>query len=188
MNVQRRQLLQYALTGVAVAFLSACRDGASGGAGERFPDIRLPFLDGRAAPFAAPANVPLVVNFWASWCEPCREEMPELVRFYKQNKKRGLRLVLVSADVEDGQVRAAKFLQEQGIDIPSFRKIGDDMEFINGFDPKWDGGLPSSFFFDGDGRLQRLWSGPVTRADLQAKFDAIAREKNKPSKPERKTP
>jgi len=82
-NVQRRQLLRMAMIGVAAALFPACRDGSPGGVGalspgDRFPDIDLPYLDGRKEPFSAHPDVPLVVNFWASWCEPCRHEMPDL--------------------------------------------------------------------------------------------------------------
>lgn len=77
---QRRRLLRFALAGMATVLLPACRDGASGrvAPGDRFPDIHLPYLDDRKVLFAAKPDVALVVNFWASWCEPCRREMPGL--------------------------------------------------------------------------------------------------------------
>ena len=49
----------------------------------------------------APGAQAVLVNVWATWCEPCREEMPDLVRFYRDHRAEGLRLVLISADDDD---------------------------------------------------------------------------------------
>lgn len=82
LHTQRRQLLRFVVTSATAAFLSACRNGEykSFAPGDRFPDITLPDLDGGAASLAAYPDAALVVNFWATWCEPCRHEMPSLER------------------------------------------------------------------------------------------------------------
>ena len=130
------------------------------------------------AAIRAPGASAVLVNVWATWCDPCREEMPEIARFYKENQAKGLRLVLVSADVgEEGARDAAAFLKSQGIEIASFLKSGDDMVFINTLDKNWAGNLPSSWLYDGQGHVVERWTGTVTAAGLQKRFDSIGAQK-----------
>ena len=122
----------------------------------------------------------VLVNVWATWCEPCRAEMPRLLKFLRAHRAQGLRLVLVSADDEGNRDRAVSFLASQGVDFATFMKRGDDMTFIDALDPKWSGALPASFLFDGRGRLQERWYGEVTDPALRAAWDRLAaRQKGK---------
>jgi cytochrome c biogenesis protein CcmG/thiol:disulfide interchange protein DsbE len=97
-GISRRRFLRYALAGAAAVLMSACREGAKVSEGGRFPEIDLPYLDGRGANPAAFANRALVVNFWASWCEPCRREMPSLARLSALFSPEQLRVVGISVD------------------------------------------------------------------------------------------
>jgi thiol-disulfide isomerase/thioredoxin len=125
-----------------------------------------------------PGASAVLVNVWATWCDPCREEMPDIVRFYKKNKDKGLRLVLISGDARDELAKAAEFLGENGLDIPSFLKVGDDQAFIDGLDKEWSGTLPVSILYDGGGRKRRLWAGTVKLAQLQQTFDEVVNRKD----------
>jgi len=139
----------------------------------------------------APGARAVLVNVWATWCEPCREEMPDLIRFFRDHRGDGLRLVLVSADDEEDRDKVARVLAEAGLpaDALSFIKRGDDMKFIDGLDRHWSGALPASFLFDGRGRKRRSWGGPVSYRSLEL---GIAGLLAAPSRPEtkrgRKTP
>lgn len=115
----------------------------------------------------------VLVNVWATWCEPCVEEMPDLLRVYRAHKAQGLRLVLVSADDEETRPQAEKFLAAQGVKWTTFLKTGDDMAFIDGLDRRWSGALPASFLFDGKGQVIHFWPTPVTAADLTAKLKDV---------------
>lgn len=101
---QRRRLLQLAAIGAAAALLPACSDHidpiptAGPAQGDRFPDIALPDLDGRVAPFSAYANVALIINFWATWCEPCRREMPGLEKLSSLFRPEDLRVIGITVD------------------------------------------------------------------------------------------
>src|SRR5215468_10422908 len=74
----------------------------------------------------APGAQAVLVNVWATWCEPCREEMPDLVRFYRDHRAEGLRLVLISADDDDQRAEVARVLGALGFDGPAFIKHGND--------------------------------------------------------------
>lgn len=102
----------------------------------------------------------LLIDFWATWCAPCREEMPLLVALEKKYRAKGLRLVTVSADEEDDRAAALKFLQQHGVGGPAYlKKVADDDRFITSVDKTWSGVLPALFLFDRQGKLVRRFDG-----------------------------
>ncbi len=116
----------------------------------------------------APGARAVMLNVWATWCAPCREEFPDIVRLARAYRARGLRLVLVSADFEDGAGAARAFLAGHGVDVPSFIRTGDDMRFINAIEPFWSGAIPATFLYDGAGRKLGFWEGRQTYATLES--------------------
>jgi thiol-disulfide isomerase/thioredoxin len=117
----------------------------------------------------APGATAVLVNVWATWCEPCREELPDLVRFYREHRGKGVRLVMVSADDEDQAATVARVLASEGLDAKAFIKSGSDAAFIDSLDPKWRGALPATFLFDGKGTRRHSWLGPVTYQSLRGR-------------------
>ncbi len=115
----------------------------------------------------------VLVNVWATWCDPCVAEMPDLLKFYKAYQARGLRLVLVSADSRNDSEKVARFLGERGVQFTTYLKTGEDMAFIDAIDKSWDGTLPTSLLFDGSGQRRRLWQGPVTYDALKKELDRV---------------
>ncbi len=115
----------------------------------------------------APGATAVVVNLWASWCGPCREEFPDVLKAAHDLRPRGVRLLLVSGDFDAGRADAVKFLKEHGVEGPSFIKTGGDGEFIDGLAPDWSGALPATLVFDGAGHLKHLHEGKVTYEELK---------------------
>ena len=115
-----------------------------------------------------PGATAVVVNVWATWCTPCRQEFPDLMQIRREYEPRGLRMVLVSADFPDQSEEARHFLTEQGVDFPTFLKTGKDMEFINQLDTRWSGALPATFVYDGRGALRSFREGRTTHAALES--------------------
>jgi thiol-disulfide isomerase/thioredoxin len=111
----------------------------------------------------------VLINFWATWCAPCREEMPQLVKLETALRQKGFRLVTISADEPGEEPQARKFLQQQNAPSPAFiKKAKSDEKFIDAIDPKWSGALPASFLYDRTGRKVRSFIGETSVKDLEA--------------------
>ena len=108
----------------------------------------------------------VLVNVWATWCTPCREELPDLLRLQRELADRGFRLILVSADVTSQRPAAAALLASQGVGFPTFAKAQGDQDFIDGLDIRWSGALPASLLFDRDGRKVAFWEGKASYEKL----------------------
>jgi thiol-disulfide isomerase/thioredoxin len=108
-----------------------------------------------------PGAKAVLVNMWATWCGPCQEEFPGLVRVAEKYSGQGLRTILVSADDTDQVAAVKKFLAKQGVDFPAYLKTEKDQAFIDGMDKRWTGALPTTFIYDGSGKLHDFWEGEV---------------------------
>lgn len=123
------------------------------------PEIRalVARTDGRAT----------LVNVWATWCAPCRQEFPALLSAARASGK-DLRLVLISADFDDQLPAVKRFLAEQGVTDTTYLKTGADMEFINALDSRWSGALPATFAYDAGGRQTSFWEGAGDEARFRS--------------------
>lgn len=93
----------------------------------------------------------LLLNVWATWCKPCRTELPELVRLHREYGSRNVRLVLLSADeIELAESEVLPALRQAGVSFPSFIKHEkfSDEAMINALDSAWSGALPATFLFN----------------------------------------
>lgn len=111
---------------------------------------------------AAARGKVVLLNVWATWCNPCREEFPHLLRLQRELAAEGFALVLVSADFDNQLPKVTEFLAGQGVDFPTYRKIGSDTEFIDGLDARWSGALPATFVYDRSGALRDFWEGDLS--------------------------
>ena len=123
-----------------------------------------------------------VVNVWATWCEPCKEEFPELLRVAKAYEKKGVRLWFVSTDFGEARTAAVAFLKAQGAPLPSFVMAGKDEAFINTLSPKWVGTLPATFIFDQTGRRLRFVQGKIEGKQLEKDLDDLLTDVQKQSR------
>lgn len=103
----------------------------------------------------------VVLNFWASWCPPCREEAPALERAWKTYQDRGV--VFVGVDVWDNEPDARSFLKEFGITYPNGQDVSGEIAIEYGLT-----GIPETWFINKDGRMVRRWIGPMTDRQISA--------------------
>ena len=119
----------------------------------------------------------VLVNVWATWCIPCREEFPDLLRMRNELAGQGLRLILVSADFASQRPEVESFLGRQGVAFPTFVKAQADQDFIEVLDGRWSSALPASILFDRHGRRVAFWEGGSSYAQLLAKVRPILEAK-----------
>ncbi|HML17140.1 MAG TPA: TlpA disulfide reductase family protein [Bryobacteraceae bacterium] len=116
----------------------------------------------------------VLVEFWATWCEPCRAEMPELVKLEQKLRARGFDLVTISTDEPEAQPAAIKVLAANHVAGPTYiRKAADDDKFCDAIDPKWQGVLPALFLYDRNGRKVRSFLGGTPSSVIEAAIDKV---------------
>lgn len=121
-----------------------------------------------------PRQRPLVVNFWATWCAPCREEFPDFVKLRRRYDAGRLDLLLVSLDdISDINTAVPDFLIESGAAaLPTYLlNAADEGAAIALVDPRWGGELPATFLYDRSGRLVFNHKGRIDPAELQSAVD-----------------
>ncbi len=110
----------------------------------------------------------LLVNFWATWCEPCRDEYPMLNELAKQYGPQGLQVVGVSMDDDGDLILMRRFLARYKPVFPNYRKIpGDEAAFRESVLPGWTGSMPVSIFYAKDGRQVTHFLGEKGRAQYE---------------------
>jgi thiol-disulfide isomerase/thioredoxin len=116
---------------------------------------------------------PLLVTFWATWCDPCREEFPDLVQIDKDYKARGLEFVIISLD-DPGDIKTGvpQYLQKMHAAMPAYLlNVADPEPAIKEVDATWTGGLPATFLFDAQGQIVFKHMGRILPGELRAALD-----------------
>ena len=106
----------------------------------------------------------LLVNFWATWCDPCREEMPALAEAAKGFASKDLAVVLVSIDSLKKTPDVGRFLAKEKIPFVCWQaKSRDPQTFIDAVDKDWGGAVPYTIVYDRTGAVSSKLAGPQTR-------------------------
>ncbi len=128
--------------------------------GQLAPDFEMQFGDGSRSRLSDWVGKPVVLNFWATWCAPCREEMPEFVAAFDRYQDDGL--VILGVNAQETASQAAEFMAEYGVDFPvALDTRGDVQQLYNVR------GLPTTVFIDREGRIVERWAGLLTEPVLE---------------------
>jgi thiol-disulfide isomerase/thioredoxin len=121
---------------------------------------------------------PLLVNFWATFCEPCREEFPDLVKIDKDYRPQSLEFVTVSLDdVSDIKTEVPKFLEAMKATMPAYLLDASDPEpAIRLMDPRWSGALPATFLYNEKGEIVFKHIGRVDPAELRSAIEKLVKK------------
>ncbi len=128
-------------------------DGPPGGVGTAAPAFTLPDLDGRSVSLSDFSGKVVVLNFWATWCPPCRDEVPDFVRFQSKYRSRGLAFVGLSLDA-GGARDVRPFVDEHNVNYTMLVGNDDIARAYGGIV-----GIPTSFLIDRKGRIVRRFQG-----------------------------
>ncbi|MDY6846802.1 MAG: TlpA disulfide reductase family protein [Chloroflexota bacterium] len=123
-------------------------------------DLTLKDLEGQVVHLRDLQGQVVLVNYWASWCSPCRDEMPILDSFYQAHQSDGF--TLLSINVSESAEDAAEYVMESGYTFPVWSDPTGNTMIELGIN-----GLPASILLDDAGRIQKVWLGPLTEAMLE---------------------
>lgn len=150
-------LVVVAAAALAIGFVSLLeRKGSALRAGAAAPLFRLPSLAGAQVELAAFRGQLVVVNFWATWCPPCVEELPSLEKLHRALGPEGLVVLGVSADEDEAVLR--RFVSEHGVTFPVLRDPGGRQVAAALYHAS---GYPETFVIDASGMLRESVVGPA---------------------------
>jgi len=135
--------------------------------GAAAPDYAAPSLAGDTLALEELRGSPVLVNIWATWCVPCREEMPELQALHEELAPRGLRVVGVSIDQKQATGEVRRFLDEHGVD---FTILHDPQSRVARVFRTV--GVPETLLIGADGELRARWIGQVTARTLRPELES----------------
>lgn len=136
------------------------------------PDFTLDLLGGGQVTLSDLRGKVVLVNFWASWCPPCRAEMPAIEKVYRSFKPLGLEVLAVNVTNQDSETAADAFARNLGLTFPIPLDRSGDVSARYTLR-----GLPSSYFIDREGVIRSVVvGGPMNEALIQTKLEALLKE------------
>jgi len=125
------------------------------------PDFKLKDQNGKEISLSSLKGKAVVINFWATWCPPCREEIPGFIKVYNRLKDKGVELVGISLDREGWEV-VRPFLKKYEINYPVVVGDRELTEAYGGIR-----GIPTTFFVDRNGNIEDKHVGYMSEADFE---------------------
>lgn len=137
--------------------------------GQPAPDFTLKTLDGQEmVTLSELRGKPVILNFWASWCVPCRKEMPVLQAAYEAHQAEGLTVLAINLTTEDTLPEAQAFIEELQLTMPALadedNTVGEAYHIL---------GLPTTYFVDAQGIITYLHLGPLDETQLNSKLQKV---------------
>jgi len=126
------------------------------------PDFKVLDMDGNEVSLSDFKGKPIVLNFWATWCYYCKEEMPDFNKAYKEYPNLQFLMVNATDGVQETKEKATKYVKEQGFDFPIF--FDENREAVTNYQVT---GFPATYFIDAEGKLVTYASGMIDYETLQ---------------------
>jgi peroxiredoxin len=133
-------------------------------AGHPAPDFELATLDGELLRLSDFAGKPILVNFWATWCGPCRAEFPDFQKAWLESED-NLVIIAINHTTADRAEQVDDFVAEMGVTFPIV--LDKDGQAAEAYQVR---GLPTSIFIDSNGRVIEVFTGPINQAYIESKL------------------
>jgi thiol-disulfide isomerase/thioredoxin len=124
---------------------------------------------------ALKTDQPTIINFWATFCKPCIEELPYYQELAKKYEKQGLKLILVSLDLKEAYPeKLIAFAKKRKVTAPIvfLDETNADL-FCPAVDPSWSGAIPASIFLNGKTGYRKFFEAQLTKAQLEKEIKAL---------------
>ncbi|WP_028775463.1 thiol-disulfide oxidoreductase ResA [Shimazuella kribbensis] len=128
--------------------------------GDEAPNFTLTTLDGKQMSLSDLKGKAVMLNFWGTWCPPCKTEMPAIQQAYMMNKNRGF--VVVSINIRENELPVSNFAKQMGLTFPIW--MDKEREVVKQYKI---GPIPSSFFINREGVIEKRIEGPLQLSQLQ---------------------
>ncbi|AHG62387.1 TlpA disulfide reductase family protein [Advenella mimigardefordensis] len=161
----RLRALGGVLLGLVAAVMAALALLVPGPLAQPMPAVALPDMGGQLHPLQRSGEQKVVINLWATWCGPCRREMPMLEQAARQNPD--VRFLFVNQG--ESAARIERYLQQEGLDLKQWIRLDPDSTLSAQFRTR---GLPTTLFFN-DNTLQRTHVGEISREVLSEKLNGL---------------
>lgn len=164
----RRVLLFAMIAVIGLALYQAVQQGKGTHpqVGDTAPDFQLPVLNGKPMYLHDLRGKAVMINFWGSWCPPCRQEMPAIEEVYKEYKGKGFEIVAINIGETD--VTAAGFAGQYGLTFPIWMDHNRDVVHQYGINP-----IPTTYFVDTHGVITKVIEGPLDVNQLSSYIEPI---------------
>ncbi|MFC7370108.1 peroxiredoxin family protein [Fictibacillus iocasae] len=131
--------------------------------GNTAPNFTLKNLEGQTVSLKDYRGKKVILNFWATWCPPCREEMPDMQKFYSENQDKDMEILAVNlTHAEKDKKAIGEFADQYEVSFPIL--LDRKGETVNLFKAV---SIPTTYFIDSEGTVQKVHIGPVTNHILQ---------------------
>lgn len=153
-------LVMVGLIGFALYEATTQKNGGKPETGQEAPDFTLISLSGQEKQLRDLRGKAVMLNFWGSWCEPCRSEMPALQKMYHKYRDRGFEVIGIN--IAETDVAAEQFIRHYGLTFPIW--MDRDREVVRLYRI---GPIPSSIFIDPQGKIAYIKEGPLSVGELE---------------------
>jgi thiol-disulfide isomerase/thioredoxin len=169
----RRTAMLLAATALAAATLTAAcvtkhAEASCSSGKDCLPALAFEDLEHRKFTKEAFADKVVVVNFWATWCGPCKKEIPAFNRVYTQYKDRGVVMLGMLQDNQVDDTGLLNFMSDHELTYPVVRANGDILAAF-----EYPNALPTTFIYDRKGKVRLMHRGPLEERELSAKLDEL---------------